>query len=197
MNNSLIIFYIHSLLIILSATLVIVSINPIHSVLFLVLVFLNSSALLILIEAEFLAITLIIVYVGAIAVLFLFVVMMLNIKVIVSNITILRYLPIGGIIGIIFLLQVLLIYNKATILNENINLEYIQQIYHYNQVINWDNNLMTNIQIIGQYLYVYYYDLFLISGLVLLVAMIGAIVLTMHINYNIKKQQVFLQLYNK
>lgn len=175
--------------------MVIASINPIHSVLFLVLVFLNSSALLILIEAEFLAITLIIVYVGAIAVLFLFIVMMLNIKIAVSNITILRYLPIGGIIGIIFLLQILFMYKKTILINPDIN--DVNYLNNYSLVTSWNNNLITNIQAIGQYLYINFYDLFLISSLILFVAMIGAIVLTMHINYNIKKQQVFLQLYNK
>jgi len=191
MNFTSIIFYFYFILAIFSAIMVIASLNPIHSVLFLILVFINISALLILLEAEFLAITLIIVYVGAIAVLFLFVVMMLNIKIVITNMTILRYLPIGGIIAIIFLFEVLLIYNK---LPSNIT----ENIINPNLLfINWDNNMITNIQSIGNLIYVYYYDLFLISGLILLVAMIGAIVLTMHINYNVKKQQVFLQLYNK
>jgi NADH-quinone oxidoreductase subunit J len=171
--------------------MVIVAINPIHSVLFLILVFINASTLLILLEVEFLAITLIIVYVGAIAVLFLFVVMMLNIKIIVSNTNLLRYIPIGGIMVFIFLTELILIYNNDFIAFYNIN-----NINDIN-IIEWTNNInyITNIEALGNIIYTYYYDLFLISGFILLVAMNGAIVLTLHINNKIKRQQVFYQVY--
>jgi NADH-quinone oxidoreductase subunit J len=192
MNISQIIFYLYSTLAIISAIMVIAAINPIHSVLFLILVFINASALLILLEVEFLAITFIIVYVGAIAVLFLFVVMMLNIKIVVSNLSLLRYIPIGGIITIIFLLELVLIFNYDFAPLFNIN-----NINDFN-IIEWTSEIeyITNIEAMGQLIYTYYYDLFLISGLVLLVAMNGAIVLTLHINNNVKRQQVFFQVYN-
>ena len=80
--------------------------NPVHSVLFLILVFCNAAGLLILLEAEFLALLFIVVYVGAIAVLFLFVVMMLNVKISEVQDEVLQYLPIGGLIGIVFLLEI-------------------------------------------------------------------------------------------
>jgi len=193
MEMTIIIFYFYAILAIISAIMVVAAINPIHSVLFLILVFLNSAALLILLEVDFLAITFIIVYVGAIAVLFLFVVMMLNIKVILSNINLLRYLPIGAIIVLLFLFEIFIVinYDLVPMLNDS-----IQQSLNN---IEWTNeiNSLTNIQAIGMVIYTQYYDLFIISGFVLLVAMIGAIVLTLNINQNIKRQQVFQQLYIK
>jgi len=192
MNISQTLFYLYSILAIISAIMVIAAINPIHSILFLILVFINASALLILLEVEFLAITFIIVYVGAIAVLFLFVVMMLNIKIVISNLSLLRYMPIGAIITILFLLEIILIFNYDFIPLFNIN-----NINDFN-IIEWTSKIeyITNIEAMGQLIYTYYYDLFIISGLILLVAMNGAIVLTLHINNNIKRQQVFFQIYS-
>jgi|SRR5579885_19022 len=193
MNFTELLMYSYSTIAILSALAVISSINPIHSVLFLILVFVNASALLILLEAEFLAITLIIIYVGAIAVLFPFVVMMLNIKIVISNFNILRYIPIGAIISIVFIIELLLIvernlpHSSDVSINNSHNQEVIQWIYSINYV--------SNIEAIGNIIYTYYYDLFIISGFILLVAMIGAISLTLHINQNIKRQQIFFQVY--
>ena len=104
-----ILFYLFGAITLLSAIMVISSRNPVHSVLFLILAFCGSSGLLILIEAEFMAMIFIVVYVGAIAVLFLFVVMMLNIKISEVIDEIYQYLPVGGLIGIIFLLEVFII----------------------------------------------------------------------------------------
>ena len=106
MSLSSIIFYILSSGAIISSIMVITARNPIHSVLFLVLVFFNVAGLLILVDIEFLAIMFLIIYVGAIGILFLFVVMMLNVKVTELNDSFIRYLPIGAIIGFIFLFEV-------------------------------------------------------------------------------------------
>ena len=102
MNVEVLLFYIFSAIAIISGSMVISARNPIHSVLFLVLVFCNAAGLLILLETEFLAMLFLVVYVGAIAVLFLFVVMMLNVRITELNESILRYIPIGGIILLIF-----------------------------------------------------------------------------------------------
>jgi len=108
-------FYLFSTLCILSGIMVIRSKNPVHSVLFLILVFCNASGLLILLGLDFFAMVFLVVYVGAIAVLFLFVVMMLNIKLVEINENILRYLPIGGFIGLIFLFEIFLIIDSDLI----------------------------------------------------------------------------------
>ena len=107
MNVEVLLFYIFSAIAIISGSMVISARNPIHSVLFLVLVFCNAAGLLILLETEFLAMLFLVVYVGAIAVLFLFVVMMLNVRITELNESILRYIPIGGIILLIFLFEIL------------------------------------------------------------------------------------------
>lgn len=191
MNISTIIFYIYSSLVLVSAIMVIAATNPIHSLLFLVLVFINSSILLVLLEVEFLAVTLIIVYVGAIIVLFLFVVMMLNIKIVVSNTNLLRYIPIGGVILLIFLIESFIIYNNDfTIYSHIDNINDINYIEWINSI-----NYMTNIEALGSIIYTYYFDLFIINGFILLVAMNGAIVLTLHINNKVKRQQAFYQIY--
>jgi len=109
MSLSSIIFYLLSSGAIISSIMVITARNPIHSVLFLVLVFFNVAGLLILVDIEFLAIMFLIIYVGAIGILFLFVVMMLNVKVTELNDSFIRYLPIGAIIGFIFLFEVFLV----------------------------------------------------------------------------------------
>merc|ERR1712054_415313 len=101
-------FYFFSSFAIISGVMVIRSKNPVNSVLFLILVFCNSAGLLILVDLDFFAMIFLVVYVGAIAVLFLFVVMMLNVKIAEINENVLRYLPIGGIIGIIFLFEIFL-----------------------------------------------------------------------------------------
>jgi len=179
-----------------SSVLVITSVNPVHSVLYLILVFLNASAILIVLQTEFLAMIFIIVYVGAIAVLFLFVIMMLNIKITLHNSKILNYIPIGIILLSIFSNQIILLLlkqrNNIELLNiipNNIHTKTIQYIDWINLI-----NLPNNIQSIGNIIYTYYYDIFLISGIILLVAMNGAIALTLYKNFNIKKQLAFKQI---
>jgi len=112
MFSEMTLFSIFSFLALLSAIMVIRAKNPVYSVLFLILVFCNTSGLLILIDLDFFAMVFLVVYVGAIAVLFLFVVMMLNIKLSEINENVLRYLPIGGVIGCIFLFEIFLVLDK-------------------------------------------------------------------------------------
>jgi len=201
MNIETLFFYIFSSLAIASGIMVISSRNPMHSVLFLVLVFCNVAGLLILLEIEFLAMLFLIVYVGAIAVLFLFVVMMLNIRVTELNESVLRYLPIGGIILFIFFFEILSVVNgdlvpffssqfflfesENFILNQNLN------------TIFWTNQIypITNIEALGNVIYTYYVVSFMGASLVLLVAMIGAILLTMRKRTNVRKQEIFDQVY--
>jgi len=182
-------FYLFASVLIISAIMVIQVKNPVHSVLFLILVFFNSSCLLILLEAEFLAMIFIVIYVGAIAVLFLFVVMMLNIKIYNREPSdILNYLPLGGIIGIIFLLEIFLIIDS-----DFIPLLKREEVYIH---INWISTFesLTNIQNFGQLLYTHYFYFLLISGIILLVAIIGTIVLTLQRDKVVKRQQIFQQI---
>jgi NADH-ubiquinone oxidoreductase chain 6 len=188
-------FYIFSSITLISGVMVIQARNPVHSVLFLILVFFNAAGLLVLLGLDFFAMIFLVVYVGAIAVLFLFVVMMLNIKIAEINEKRLRYLPIGGVLGILFLFEVLLIVDNDLIpLLFNDNVDAISQIQNLN-FVNWINNVetVTNIQAVGNLVYTYYFYFFLMASIILLVAMIGAIVLTMQKGIRIKRQQVFLQ----
>lgn len=180
------ILWIFKVLIIFSVFMVVHSTNPIHSILFLILVFCNSAGIVLMLHAEFLAMVFVVVYVGAIAVLFLFVVMMLNIKVVELNYSVLSYLPIGGLIVVLLTIQIstLMYKNLSVLLNEG---------YVYNIWVDYTNSI-TNIEIVGQLIYTYYFDLFLLCGMILLVAMIGAIVLTLTHRSGTKKQNIFEQL---
>ena len=162
--------------------------NPIHSVFYLVLVFLNTAVLFLFLGLEFFAIIFIIVYVGAIAILFLFVVMMLNIKLVEINENMLRYIPLGSLIGLIFMIEILLMLDHDFVLlhfTKNINEIMVFWDIKY---IKWEN-----LASLGQVLYINYIYFFILAGIILLVAMIGAIVLTLHFQSNIKRQDVFLQ----
>ena len=191
-------FYLFSSLALLSGIMVIQARNPVHSVLFLILVFFNAAGLLILLGLDFFAMIFLVVYVGAIAVLFLFVVMMLNIKLAEINEKKLRYLPIGGLLGILFLFEMFLIVDNDLIpllSNSQVtNNQTITQIYTLD-FTDWGTILetVTNINAVGQLIYTYYFYFFLIASLILLVAMIGAIVLTMHKGVHVKRQEVFEQ----
>ena len=187
-------FYFFSSLTLLSGVMVIQARNPVHSVLFLILVFFNAAGLLVLLGLDFFAMIFLVVYVGAIAVLFLFVVMMLNIKIAEINEKRLRYLPIGGVLGLLFLFEVLLIVDNDLIPLLLYNTESFLE-FQNSSFINWSENLqtVTKINAIGNLVYTYYFYFFLLSSLILLVAMIGAIVLTMQKGIRIKRQQVFLQ----
>jgi len=172
--------------------MVVVSKNSIYSVLFLVLSFISASSLLFLLESEFISLLFIIIYVGAIAVLFLFVVMMLDIKILNYSKDTLKYFPVGSFIGLIFLIEMFLgIYTnfKSNPYNES---------FLFNYHINWFDKIdsLTEIEAVGQILYTYYVLQFLIAGIILLLAVIGAVVLALNIssqsNKN-KKQLVFKQ----
>lgn len=177
-----------SFLLVFSAILVISAQNPVHSVFFLVLVFFTSAFLLFLLEVEFISLLFVLVYVGAIAVLFLFVVMMLDIKITKYEKDLFFYIPMGGFLGIIFFLEVFLS------LQENL-VPFLpssgREIY-----INWLTAVdsLTNLDVLGQILYTYYFFYFLIAGIILLVAMVGAIVLTLNFTQKAKHQFVFRQI---
>lgn len=180
-------FYLFFILSIFSSLMVISLSNAVHAVLFLILVFCNVTFLLLLLGAEFFSFLLLIVYIGAIAVLFLFVIMMLNIKIEKNNINIFFFIP---VISFIILCLIHTFYDFT----ENFDLLNIfdSQIYW----ISWFNEIqfLTNVRVIGNVLYTTYSLLFLLASLILLVAMIGVIVLTMHQKINLKKQKIEFQL---
>src|SRR3954469_23946496 len=178
-------FYAFSAVMIGSALMVISARNPVHSVLFLILTFFNAAGLFVLMGAEFLAMMLVVVYVGAVAVLFLFVVMMLDINFVALRQGFVRYLPIGAIVGIILVAELVFIFGgwglspgmTATLGAPTPALEQV-----------------TNTQALGQLLYTQYFYLFQSAGMVLLVAMIGAIVLTHRERVGVKRQRIATQL---
>lgn len=174
-----------SFLLILSGLFVFISENPVHSVLFLILTFCNASAILFLFNAEFLALIFIIIYVGAIAVLFLFVVMMLNVKIFSTLNSF--YIPFILLGSFILLTQLFLIIEKAFFGFGNLS---ETGIYSFQNLV--DN--ITNIDALGQGLYNYFVPCFLLAGIVLLVAMIGAIVLTLNFRSHRKNELVYRQL---
>ena len=172
-------FYLFAFAAIASAVLVITSRNPVHSVLFLILCFFNAAGLFVLLGAEFLAMILVVVYVGAVAVLFLFVVMMLDVDFVELREGFLDYLPIGGVIGLILLVEMILLVGTWTIAPD--------LIAHTSTPTIGD---ISNTQAIGQVLYTKYVFFFQMAGLILLIAMIGAIVLTMRHKPNVKRQVI-------
>ena len=172
-------FYLFSAFAAASAVMVISSRNPVHSVLFLILCFFNAAGLFVLLGAEFLAMILVVVYVGAVAVLFLFVVMMLDVDFEELRSGMLNYLPIGGVIGLILLVELILLYGTWNISPD--------MIAHVSAPQPTD---LTNTAAIGQVLYTKYVFWFQTAGLVLLVAMIGAIVHTMRHKPNVKRQVI-------
>jgi len=176
-------FYLFSFVIFASGTMVIFSKNPVHSVLFLILAFFNSSALFILLGAEFLAMILIIVYVGAVAVLFLFVVMMLDINFTKIREGILQYLPISGLVALILLIELLFV--GTTWFYSSDSIEIIAKPFS-----EFAYSGLTNTKAIGHVLYTDYFYLFQIAGMILLVAMVGAILLTMRQREGVKRQEI-------
>jgi len=194
-------FYFFSIITVGSALMVIASKNTVHAVFFLILDFISVGCLFIMIGAEFLGMIMLIVYVGAVAVLFLFVVMMLNVRITELNESVLRYLPIGGLILLIFLFEVLSVLNGDLVpffssnlfIFENDNFilnESLNTVFWTNQI-----NPTTNVEALGEVLYTYYVYCFIIASLILLVAMIGAILLTMRKRTNVRKQEIFDQVY--
>ena len=175
------VFYLFAIVTVLSAVMVVTSRNPVHSVLFLILAFFNAAALFLLMGAEFIAMMLVVVYVGAVAVLFLFVVMMLDI-----NFTALRqgfqtYLPIGLLIGVVLFVEILISLGAWSIGPEMIAAASAPTPAPAD---------VSNTKAIGKLLYTQYVLLFQISGLILLVAMIGAIVLTLRQRPGVLRQTI-------
>jgi NADH-quinone oxidoreductase subunit J len=176
-------FYLFATVTVASAFMVIASRNPVQSVLFLILAFVNAAGLFLLLGAEFLAMILVIVYVGAVAVLFLFVVMMLDVDFAELRQGFLQYLPIGALIGVIFLLELILVVGAYT----------IDPALVKTVPTTAGPPALTNTQAIGQVLYTRYFYFFQAAGLILLVAMIGAIVLTLRERVGVKRQDISKQ----
>ena len=172
-------FYLFSFIMIASAFMVILSRNPVHSVLFLILCFFNSAGIFLILGAEFLAFILVIVYVGAVAVLFLFVVMMLDVEFKSISSTVISYLPIGLTIGVIILAELMLVLftwkrDYSVIDNSSINTD----------------TQYSNTEIIGLVLYTDNILFFQLAGLILLASMIGAIILTVNHRPSAKRQDI-------
>lgn len=174
-------FYLFAAITVASGFMVIASRNPVHSVLFLILAFFNAAGLFVLMGAEFLGMILVIVYVGAVAVLFLFVVMMLDINFVELRQGFLQYLPIGGLIGLILLVELALVLGGWVITPAAKSVA-TTPIPPLDQV--------TNTHALGAVLYTKYIYLFQGAGLILLVAMIGAIVLTLRSRPGVKRQSI-------
>ena len=199
MSFEIFLFYMFSVLALLSAFCTVTSKNPIHSVLFLVFVFFNTAGLLILLGIEFLAMLFLIVYVGAVAVLFLFVMMMLNVKISESKSSIYRYLPIGLFLSILFLFEIFLIVegdlnSVESLVFVNSDNKALQNDFLVNT--SWIDSLIspTNVDVIGSVLFTYYSYFFIMASVILLVAMIGAIALTLHRRSDIRRQDIYKQL---
>ena len=184
MAISAIFFYLFSALAVGSGVVVIAARNPVHSVLFLILTFFNAAGLFILLGAEFLAMILLMVYVGAVAVLFLFVVMMLDIDFVALRRGLLQYFPIGTTIGLIMLVELITMVASWTIAGgDTVNLAKLPQ----------PDGAITNTQALGRLLYTHYAYAFQSAGVILLIAMIGAIVLTLRHKQGVKRQTIARQ----
>jgi NADH-quinone oxidoreductase subunit J len=175
-------FYVFAGVCVASAVMVIVSRNPVHSVLYLILAFVNASGLFILMGAEFLGMMLIVVYVGAVAVLFLFVIMMLDVDFVELREGFMQYLPIGLVIGGIFVFELLLVVG-GWVINPSVTKNITAAI---------PTNI-SNTEALGLVLYTKYIHYFQLAGMVLLVAMIGAIVLTLRHKVSVKRQDINVQ----
>ena len=178
-------FYLFATITLASAVMVISARNPVHSVLFLILAFFNAAGLFVLMGAEFLAMILVVVYVGAVAVLFLFVVMMLDINFVALREGFLQYLPVGGLIGLILLVELILVVAAWSVAPEATAVAGLP-IPPPNEI--------DNTKAIGQVLYTKYIYLFQASGLVLLIAMVGAIVLTLREREGVRRQSISRQI---
>lgn len=178
-------FYLFAGVCVASAFMVIAARNPVHSVLYLILAFVNAAGLFVLMGAEFLAMILVVVYVGAVAVLFLFVVMMLDVDFAELRQGFINYLPFGAVIGVVFLAELLLLVG-AWVIGPGVPRAITAPIPPLDQV--------SNTAAIGAVLYTRYIYYFQVAGLILLIAMIGAIVLTLRRKENVKRQIVADQL---
>ncbi|NRB03785.1 MAG: NADH-quinone oxidoreductase subunit J [Rhodobacteraceae bacterium] len=177
-------FYLFAISVITGGLFTVISRNPVHSVLWLILSFLSAAGLFVLLGAEFVAMLLIIVYVGAVAVLFLFVVMMLDVDFAELKAEMARYLPLALLVGVVILMQFALAFG---VWESNAAAESLRA-----QAVPVDRH---NTEALGLILYDQYFLLFQLAGLILLVAMIGAIVLTLRHREDVKRQDVLAQIY--
>ncbi len=177
-------FYLFAISTVVGGLFTVVSRNPVHSVLWLILAFLSSAGLFVLLGAEFVAMLLIIVYVGAVAVLFLFVVMMLDVDFASLRAEMAKYIPLALLIAVVLVMQLMLAFGVWTQSEsaESLRLAVTPLDIH-------------NTRALGILLYDRYIVLFQLAGLILLVAMIGAIVLTLRHRVDIKRQNVLAQMY--
>ena len=176
-------FYLFALTTVVGGLLTVVSRNPVHSVLWLILSFLSSAGLFVLLGAEFIAMLLIIVYVGAVAVLFLFVVMMLDVDFAELKAEMTKYLPLALLIGVVIVMQLMLAFGVW---------DFADQAAANSAAPIGD---IDNTSALGLLIYDKYIILFQLAGLILLVAMIGAIVLTLRHRTDIKRQNVMAQMH--
>jgi len=172
-------FYLFAVVCIASAIMVIAARNPVHSVLFLILAFVNAAGLFVLVGAEFLAMILIVVYVGAVAVLFLFVVMMLDVDFTELRHGFLNYLPVGGLVGVILLIELFFVIVTWVIAPD------VPKVIAAPIVSD-----VSNTEALGLVLYTRYVYFFEAAGMILLVAMIGAIVMTLQHKAGVKRQSI-------
>ncbi|UUX50247.1 NADH-quinone oxidoreductase subunit J [Nisaea acidiphila] len=177
------VFYVFAAITIASGIMVVSSRNPVHSVLFLILAFFNAAGLFVLLGAEFIAMLLVVVYVGAVAVLFLFVVMMLDINFVELRQGFMKYLPIGVLIGIVIFVELFFVVTSWAIAPELVTSAPAP-----------DASQVSNTHALGALLYTRYVYLFQAAGLILLIAMIGAIVLTLRTREGVKRQRISAQL---
>ena len=171
-------FYLFASITCLAGLMVISSRNPVHSVLFLILAFFNAAGLFVLLGAEFLAMLLVVVYVGAVAVLFLFVVMMLDINFVELREGFQRYMPLGLGVGGVLLAEILFVFFNSADMPEKVVML----------------NEVSNTRALGRILYTDYIYLFQLAGLILLVAMIGAIALTLRKREYVRRQSIASQI---
>jgi NADH-quinone oxidoreductase subunit J len=176
-------FYIFAALAVASGVMVIAARNPVHSVLFLILAFFNGAGLFVLMGAEFLAMILVIVYVGAVAVLFLFVVMMLDIDFAQLRSGVVRYLPIGATVGVILAVELVLMF-AAWVFAPEVGQALAAPM---------PGAHVTNTAALGDLLYTKYVYAFQAAGIILLIAMIGAIVLTLRHKPDVRRQKIGVQ----
>ncbi|MBL4620457.1 MAG: NADH-quinone oxidoreductase subunit J [Alphaproteobacteria bacterium] len=188
-------FWIFAAAAIASGLMVVASKNPVHSVLFLISAFIAAAGLFVLMGAEYLAMVLIVVYVGAVAVLFLFVVMMLDVDFVELKQGFLQYLPIGGAIATLVVVELLMVV-FVWAFPDDVELALAHPAPTAAQTVT-DPNGPTNIEALGLILYTDYIHYFQIAGIILLVAMIGAIILTFRTRDGIKKQDVMAQIGRK
>ncbi len=173
------VFYLLAFVTVAAAVMVIAARNPVHSVLFLILAFFNSAGLFILLGAEFIGMLLVVVYVGAVAVLFLFVVMMLDINFVQLREGFLQYLPVGALVGLILLVELALVFGSIAM-----------EPALGGAAVSATEAGVTNTEAIGRLLYTDYFYLFQAAGIILLVAMIGAMTLTMRHRPDARRQDI-------